>query len=60
MTSEIEKREEERGRMTGNNLSLEGRPHIEKLLSNNTGHVSEHANAHKISPSVFRLCAALT
>lgn len=46
-----EKREEReregmRGRMTGNNSSLEERPHIEKLLSDNTGDIREHAETH--------------
>lgn len=44
---------EERGRKTGNNFSLEERPQIEKLLSNNTGHITEHADTHKIHPLIF-------
>lgn len=41
-----EQRGEERGRMTGNNFSLEERLHIEKLLSNNTGYIRAHTHTH--------------
>lgn len=40
------RKREKRGRMTGNNFSLEERLHIEKLLSNNTGHSREHEDTH--------------
>lgn len=43
-----EKRREER--RTGNNFSLEERPHIEKLLSNKSGHIREHADTQNTIP----------
>lgn len=46
-----EKRQEERGEEKWhNNFSLEERPHIEELLSNNTCHIREKAETHKYHP----------
>lgn len=55
-----EQRGEERGRMTGNNFSLEERLHIEKLLSNNTGYIRVRTHTHKLPfPYLSSLCTVL-
>lgn len=53
------RKEEERGRMTSNNFSLEERPHIEKLLFNNTGRIRESMCTHKYYPVFFPLYSTL-
>lgn len=45
------KRDKRRGeKKNDNNFSLEERPHIEELLSNNTCHIREKAETHKYHP----------